>query len=277
MFFLDGSIISNDGEFNVGSFNSRNDTYKAVEALIKEMKTKKRIKSYKHGKTEFLFNKKYRTILLLKCVAKSSIKYFVRKRNKKTKFKFDIGNRVTTVGVARGLILHFLNKPAFAGYSLAIPIGNTNHEACLFLAKRKSGIEAIYFNPNFSPTLHGVENSKIAVEILQCFSKKLTNIQAYHSENGNTERWCSAFTWMELYFFLFSGISPFERDTIDLTDYKHLTTQHAYDKYHKNYKKSLKHLMSWRLMDGYLKTIKTTETIDIAIEFVNILLEYDLD
>lgn len=270
----DQCIITNEGEFDMGNFNSFNDTYKAVEELIKEIRTRNHIHSYKRNGSEFLLNKKHHTAVLLKSVSIRSKRNFERKQNRKTKFKYDVGKRVTTVGVAKGLILHFLNNTRFAKYALAIPIGTTSHEACLVFSTSKNGINAIYYNPNYSESTRGVESSQIATDILQSLSQQLNSCRAYHSDSGNVESMCSALAWIEIFFFVSNGISPFKNSSINLADYRHFTTQYAYDKYHKKLKqKSLKHYGTWHLMDKRLKNIATAVTIDITIQFLQSALD----
>lgn len=71
------------------------------------------------------------------------------KKNKNVKSElpaneFDWAKRHTKVSFARCAILYFLNIPKFQDYDLVAPIGNYNHECCIFFKNQNGGLKAIY-------------------------------------------------------------------------------------------------------------------------------------
>lgn len=226
-------IYDHEGKFNEKIYKDFSSTYFATEAVIREIKKNRKIKSiintdFNH---EFLYNEESHTAVLLKCVVSGRKDTFKKKGYKKTKNEFDEANRDTTVYCAKASILSFLNDQRFEKFQLAIPCGSQVHETCVFLRKKIDNFEAIYYNPNFSVKKDGVESSKTTNDLMKSFGERLVNIQSYYSPNGNIENNCSGWTWKEVFNHIYCGLTPFDNKNLKLEDYSHFTTPSSYERY----------------------------------------------
>lgn len=224
-------ILGTFKKFNASRFESYISTYAATEWAINEMRANENVEAYHVDQynAEFLYNTEAKTAVLLKFVIKSTKKCFIAKRNRWYSNPNDRANRITTTAVARNLIFAFMK--AFEHYELVVPVGSHYHEACIFFRTHKGCKQAIYFNPNYSKKVQGVQLSRTANEVLSSLGQGLTTVQAYHSPCSNYDGKCSSLTWQEIYNFVQDGDSPFDNESLHLVDYNHLMTPASYRKY----------------------------------------------
>lgn len=70
-------------QFNVDAFHRFDNSYKATEETIKAMRNQDGVESFIHKKkdrAEYLFNKEFRTCVILVCVAKQSVRQHIKKK-----------------------------------------------------------------------------------------------------------------------------------------------------------------------------------------------------
>lgn len=264
------SGLTRKNVFNFKKFDSEESSFKATEDIIEVMRKQNGISSYIHNGNEFLYNKLFKTAVLLKCAAKFREPSFESKKNKRAKNPFDIGNRLISTSKAKIEISHFLNHKLYKYYYIVVPIGGWLHEACIFFKKSDKFIHAVFYNPNYSDVTEGVESSKIGNELLRSFKGRLNFIQAYHSPTGNVENACSAFTWMEIFNHVCQGFIPFDNINIGLESYNALATDHSYKKYRR--KTLLKHFLVWINLDSRLRdNLDEKDLLDIEKKIANVI------
>lgn len=187
----------------------------------------------------------------MKSIARTTTNAFRKKSHKKTKIKFDVSNRCTTVSNGVAAIRHFFT--VFAEYDLVVPCGSLDHECCVFFRQEDNEkLHAIYFNPSYSEQQEGVEFSTVVKELFVSLKGKVIKKQAFYAESGNVEGECSALTWEKIFRHVCDGLTPFDDDRLVLEDYSYNTTASSYHRYQQNRKqkqkgiKSFKHHDTWK-------------------------------
>lgn len=264
-------ILQAGGTFSIENFDDTESTYKSTEKTIDEMRRYKQIEAFIDStkNCEYLYNDEKKTAVLLKCVIKKTRKLFHKKFVRTEKNPYDLGNRETTVSVARCMILSFLNHQKFHNYHLVVSIGSRDHESCIFFRNMDVGMEAIYFNPNYSEKHDGAQYSQIGYHLMTSFGNTIRRIRAYYSPSGNTSGKCSAITWERIFEHVCNGLSPFHDNNLQLEDYNHFTTTYSYRKYHRkihavNSSNRLKHHQLWENCDGMLINMDDNDVGEIS-------------
>lgn len=237
-------------------------TYDATESAINDIRNTGKVESYylKRYNAEFLYNDETKTAMLLKYIIKPTKDGFVQRKKRVYKCPYDRWKRITTVSVARRLIIHFMNHPQFMHYELAISVGSYYHEACLFFRKYRGRLEVIYFNPNYSKRTRGVQFSRTATDVLTSLGRVVTKVQAFWSQCGNKDGECSKLTWRRVHDFLF-GDSPFDDKNLKLTDYNHYATAYSYSKYFFNGGKiEFQHFDLWKDIEEIMQRNKASRS-----------------
>lgn len=267
LYIIISAVLDAKNVFSLLKFDEYKSSYDATEVTISDLKKNKNVKSFTHARNkyeayDYLYNESMKTAVFLRCATELPAN------------EFDWAKRHTKVSFARCAILYFLNNPKFQDYDLVAPIGNYNHECCIFFKNQNGCLKAIYYNPNYSTALDGVQSSNISKAIFKSFGRSIKSIEAYHSESGNTEEMCSGFTWGEIYNHVIN-LSAFKNNKIALENYNHLTTLKAYKGYNtKNRLNRMKHYERWKRFDEMLFDIDTSDTVDLATELSLTLSDY---
>lgn len=241
-------------------FNRFCSTFKATEKVIKEMAQFEGISSDEISHFSYLVNKEAKTALLLKCVTKQSKKAFQQKRSRQSYNRHDAMRLSTTVSEGKKGINFFLNKPEYAGYTIALSTANYKHECCVFFRKENNQINRIFFNPNYSKTVHGVQRNNIAAALLSSWGKRPAETRAYNADCGNTDGKCVTLVWNEIFKMLCIGISPFDNTKLQLHDFSRCLTDTTRLRYKNGEKirpldRNLCNFSLWYKLDNILRNV----------------------
>lgn len=119
--------------------------------------------------------------------------------------RFDVMKNCTTVKASKIHIRAFFNKDEYRKCTLAINIGNLQHDMAVFIRKEASGTyHFIHYDPNQGVT------SQITTKFVHQFGSKITR-HGYHDKNGNQQGNCTELSWTEILQFMLKHENPFDR------------------------------------------------------------------
>lgn len=252
-------IFFPDGSLNLVDFEKIHSSYDGVQQILEKLETSDKIQIIPHPRENYVYyiNAEKKTALFSKCVSMISKKQYIRRKYRKSININDNNGRCTTTDVGKGAVYFFIRDNRYAEYTLAVNCGSLIHEACVFFTNTVEGIDAIFFNPNFSDVTDGVQTLNTANALIKSFGNGIRSIQAYYSTSGNVESNCTSITWEQIYNLIWKGLSPFKRDDIILQDYAHVSTLYAYQKYWIKNSKTLsaQDLKNWEHFDERLSRV----------------------
>lgn len=212
--------------FDTRMFNRFANTHIATERMLIEIRKMPSIESFLRDKTrphiEFLFDRNKKTALMVKTVVATK----GPAKNKEDLYKMN-----TTIAVGKSAVNNFFAEEEFKDFTLAVFSGNFWHECCIFLRKHDSGLQAIYYNPNYSLKTMGTQSNAVSGNFLKKWGNALTNIRSYCSNTGNIEGNCVGFVWEQVFELLFKGVSPFTSPKINLIPYNRYMTETSYKRH----------------------------------------------
>lgn len=121
--------------------------------------------------------------------------------------RLDVMGTCTTIKGSKNQLQAFFtyNNGQYQNHTLAVNIGNLQHDMAIFIKKGKK--------PNYA-FAHFDPNKGVSSQITTAFTKQFGKNQeryGYHSSHGNLDGECTHLTWLELLKFLLAGEDPFTR------------------------------------------------------------------
>lgn len=196
----------------------RHDRYAVTEIVLQQLEIKFRTISLGNTNNNYNFIRNHRH--------KTAVAPILFGQKLLTGNAGDRAKRTRTAGCASYAARKFLNT--FPDYTLAIALGTTTHELCIFICRAKDTkvYNVMIFNP--TPNIAHVPLRKFICDL----GRKVA-VHGYNHPARNVEVWCGVYVWQEIYKFMTADIDVFgSRENYAILQYSRRTGRLEWNLYY---------------------------------------------